>query len=212
MKMHRFFIIYTLLIAAGLGGFMFYAYTSLGVEQWEALASEEGLFERVTAITFGIVAVLAMIVFFKKRYNLWAYFSMLMALACMRELDLHKEWTTDSILKSNFYESAAVPLMEKIIGGAVILLLLFLAFQLIKRVPYWIESLWQFKATAWAIGFGLGAVTVAKCMDSMARWFPFLADFKDENSAFLGVMEEGLEMGGALFFLSICLMALKKRY
>ena len=210
--MHRFFIIYTLLIAAGLGGFLYYAYTSLGEAQWGALASEEGIFERLTAITFGVVAVLAMIIFLKKRYNLWAYFSLLMALACMRELDLHKEWTTDSILKSNFYESPNAPLIEKIIGGAVILLLLFLAFQLIKRVPYWIESLWQFKATAWAVLFGLGSLTVAKCMDSMARWFPFLADFKTENGAFLGVMEEGLEMAGALFFLSIFLMALKRRY
>jgi hypothetical protein len=210
--MHRFFIVYTALIAIGLGIFLRYAYIRMSEAQWLSLSAEHGLLEMATAILFGVVAMLAFVVFIKKGYMIWLYFTALMGLACARELDLHKAWTTDSILKSNFYQNAGIPIIEKIVGAIIILALLFLAYQMIKRVPTWVKALLEFKAPAWTVGFGLGALVVGKSLDSMARWFPFMADFKNTNAAYLGVVEESLEMSAALFFLSVCLMGFKRHF
>ncbi len=174
------------------------------------MSAENQLIEDGTALAFGIAAGLAFFVFLKRKTKIWVYFSSLMALAAAREMDLHKEWTSDSILKSNFYLKEGAGIGERIIGFLVILLLLFLAYQMIRRVPEWIASLWKFQSTAWAIGMGLGALTVAKCLDSMVRWFPFIADFKINNGSFLGLMEESLEMVGAAFFISVAWMAICK--
>lgn len=134
----------------------------------------------------------------------------LMALASMREMDLHKEWTTDSILKSRFYLDSNTPDIEKLIGGLVILFLVYAVWQLIKRVPQFVASIWCFVPTAWAIGMGLGLLVVAKGIDSMKRILPFMVEFHTENRAFLGVIEESFEMTGALFFMVFVVMRLKR--
>ena len=177
--------------------------------QWATLGSEHGFFERVSAITFAIVGAFAFIIFAFRRYSLWLYFSLLMAMASMREMDLHKAWTSDSILKSRFYLDSGVPIEEKLIGAGVILLLIFIAVQMTRHIPFWLRSLWNFRARAWTIGFALGSLAVAKLLDSMARVIPPLAEFHAENRAFLTVIEESLEMAGALFFLTLCLMAIR---
>tara|TARA_B100001750_G_scaffold248420_1_gene279305 strand:+ start:1470 stop:2102 length:633 start_codon:yes stop_codon:yes gene_type:complete len=208
--MHRFFLSFTLFTLTVFIGFLWYAYVFLNPAQWIAMSAENQLIEDGTALAFGIAAGLAFFVFLKRKTKIWVYFSSLMALAAAREMDLHKEWTSDSILKSNFYLKEGAGIGERIIGFLVILLLLFLAYQMIRRVPEWIASLWKFQSTAWAIGMGLGALTVAKCLDSMVRWFPFIADFKINNGSFLGLMEESLEMVGAAFFISVAWMAICK--
>lgn len=48
---------------------------------------------------------------------------MLLFLFGARELDWHKAFTTDSVLKSNYYLKSAAPLTEKLIAGAVVLLI-----------------------------------------------------------------------------------------
>ena len=191
-----------------LSGFLGYVYMYMDEQSWTVLSSEENFPEMGAVFLFCLTAFLALVVFFAERMKSWLYFSILMVLAAMRELDLHKEWTTDSILKSNFYKSMDTPVIEKIIGGAVILLLLYMAFYFAKRLPKWIGDLWHLREQAWAIGLALGCLTVAKLMDSMSRWLPFLADFHAENRAFLGVMEESLEMTGSLFFVLVCLCGL----
>ena len=68
---------------------------------------------------------MAGLAFIKHRVNLRFVLALGMSLAAMRELDWHKAWTTDSVLKSRFYLSDVTPIYEKVIGGGVILLLLY---------------------------------------------------------------------------------------
>ena len=189
-----------------------YAFIYFSETELIKFSSEGGTIEWLTAFIFGLVGVLALSIFYIKRNSLWLYFFLAMAFACMREMDLHKAWTTDSILKSNFYTDGTVPFVEKIIGGTVIFILLFTAFNLSKYIPYWVKSILHIKAKAWIIGFGLIFITIAKLIDSMARWLPILADFKADNSAFLGFTEENLEMAGAFLFLLVCLVGTKEKH
>lgn len=209
---NKFFISFTVITFGVFIAFLWYAHTYLSPSQWIAISAENQLIEDGTAVAFVIAALLAFVVFIKKRVAIWIYFSALMVLAAMREMDLHKAWTSDSILKSNFYLDEGAGLIERICGVLVILLLLFLAYQMIRRVPAWVAAVWNFQASAWAIGIGLGSLAVAKSMDSMARWFPFMADFKINNGPFLGLMEESLEMVGATFFILVAVMAIKRQF
>jgi branched-subunit amino acid transport protein AzlD len=181
----------------------------MSVSEWNAYGAEYGFVESATAIGFAIVGIIAFIIYLQKRHGIWAIFSFLMVMASMREMDLHKYWTTDSILKSRFYISEQTPIIEKLIGGGVIILLILCAVFLIRRVPYFVSSVWKFHANAWALCFAFGCLIVAKGMDSMARIFPFLADFHAQNRDFLGVIEESLEFTSALFFLLVCFLAIK---
>lgn len=137
-------------------------------------------------------------------------FFTLMAMAGAREMDWHKEWTSQSILKSRFYTDENTGDLEKTIGVVVIVFLLYAAFQLIKRVPLFISNLWTFHSTAWGVAMGLGALTIAKGMDSLARLAPSLETFKNENYAYMNLLEESLELAGALFFISVIIMMMKR--
>ena len=172
--------------------------------------SESGPVEQLTAGLFAVASLLAAVSFIKHKTNLRFVFMMSMALAAMRELDWHKAWTTDSILKSRFYLSDAIPVHEKVIGGVVIALLLYIAVSLALKLKVWIQSLLKADLLSWSVFFALSTMVVAKMIDSMARLLPFAAEFKEQHSAmFLGV-EESLEMVSASLFVFMALALLRK--
>lgn len=208
--MHRFFIVYTIIILSALCGIAYYGFYHLDPDFVVNLPQEDGVIEMSTAVCFFIVAFLGFIQFLKTNAKMDFIFFALMALAGAREMDWHKEWTSQSILKSRFYTDPATPELEKLIGGIVILFLLYAAFQLVKRIPLFISNLWAFSSKAWGIAMGLGSLTVAKGMDSLARLAPSLEEFKNDNYAFMALIEESLELAGALFFLSVIIMMMKR--
>ena len=208
--MHRFFILYTFIILSALGGLAYYGFYHLEDDFVVNLPREDGLIEISTAICFVLAAFLGFVQFLKHSTKMNFVFFTLMALAGAREMDWHKEWTSQSILKSRFYTDANTGDLEKIIGVAVIVFLLYAVFQLVKRVPLFIANLWAFQSTSWGVAMGLGTLTIAKGMDSLARLAPSLEDFKNENYAYMNLMEESLELAGALFFISVVIMMMKR--
>lgn len=207
--MHRFFIFSGLVLAA-FGGGLYYIFNFLPESEWAILVQEHGVIELSAAIAFAVAAFFGLVQFIKTNTKMDFIFMTLMALAGAREMDWHKEWTTDSILKSRFYIDENTPAFEKIIGAIVILFLVYAAWQLLKRVPYFITNVWHFVPTAWAIGLGLGMLTMAKSLDSMARIMPFMAEFHADNRAFLSVIEETMELSGAIFFVMLAFMRVKR--
>lgn len=209
--MHKFFVSFSILTILLLSAFLSFVFLQFDDKALEYLSFEGGFIEVATAVMFALTAFFALLIYWQKRHRLWLYFGLLMTLACMREMELHRAWTSDSILKSNFYLNADSIRLEVIAGLAVIILLLFLTYQMIRRVPQWLAALWRFKVEAWALGFALGFLTLAKTLDSMKRWFPSLTDFKDDNRAFLDVVEESFELTAVLFLFFICVMALARK-
>jgi len=198
------------LILIGLGVGLLFIFTAIPQSDWETITAEHNPLEMTTAIAYIIAAIIGLLVFVKDKSQMHFITFALMVLATGREMDLHKEWTTDSILKSRFYIDPATPIIEKIIGGIVILFLVYAVITLVRRTPRFIMMLWQLSALAWSIALGLGLLTIAKTMDSMARLFPFLADFHAHHRDFLNVIEETLELGGALFFVVMVIILIKR--
>jgi hypothetical protein len=190
--------------------FLAYELSTLNAQAWQSLSQEGQFLEWGSALAFAGASLLAFIAFIRKTDSLRLYFSLAMAFAAMRELDWHKAFTSDSILKSNFYESSTTPLAEKIIGGFIILTLIFLLYQFIKRIPLLIKLVWNFYMQAWVIASALGLLVTAKLIDSMARWLPFLADFKTDNGAYLGLVEETLELTAASLFLLLAIRLVQR--
>ena len=208
--MHRFFILMTLLILTATGGFLWYALTYFNESEWAQWSQENGPIEMASVVLFGVAALVGFLRFVATRAKTDFIFCALMAAAAAREMDWHKEWTTDSILKSKFYLSPETPGHEKIIGAVFIAFLIYAAFQMVKRVPYFVTQLWAFAANAWALALGICSLVIAKTLDSMARLFPFMAEFHADNRDFLGVIEETLELTGAAFFVVFALIIFKR--
>jgi hypothetical protein len=163
--------------------------------------------EALAALSFAVSAFLAGLLALIMRSRLWGYCAIAMAAAGAREMDLHKQWTSDSIFKINFYQDPDGALLEKLVGAFIILLLLIVLTGLIRHIPQWWRGLQHYTLQAWLVLFGLGALGVGKVLDSMARIFPFAADFHKQHRTYLGFTEESLELLGASMFLILCVVA-----
>jgi len=167
----------------------------------ELMFLEGGIIEYSTALIFALTAIIGFISVFKQRDNDLFFFSILTTLAAMRELDLHKAWTSDSILKSRFYISPETPIIEKAAGGAVVLILIIAAFHFLRKTPNLIRGLIKINPLSWSIGFGFGFLTIGKIIDSAARLFPPLYKVLEQDKTLSRMIEESFEMAGSLFFL-----------
>ena len=196
-------------VFAALFGFLIYVFSVLHKDQWLMIANENSILEQATALLFALVGVGMVFIFIKTKLKMHFIFFALMFLASMREMDWHRAWTTDSILKLKFYVSDMTPVYEKIIGFIVIIFLLYALTQLIKRAVPWFRKLLHCDQTAWAIGFGLGFLILGKIIDSMARLLPFLAQFHKDHREFLMLVEESFELTGAIFFVAVVLLIFK---
>ncbi|PWG63115.1 hypothetical protein [Sediminicurvatus halobius] len=131
-------------------------------------------------------------------------------LAGLREAEMHKALTADSIFKTNYYLDSAAPLWEKALGGAVALgaigLVVYLgvrAWRLLLR-----EGNWR---TPWGLVVAVGALAlpVLKVIDRapalLVQHFGLAlpAAIKDV----MGSVEEGVEMALPLLFLAALRMA-----
>jgi len=173
-------------------------------------AEEYGLIENLTAFSFAIASFFALIIFIKEKTLIWAVFSYLMSMAFMRELDLHKHWTTDSILKSRFYLNPETPMIEKVIGLFFILTLLLCIFFLLKSIPQFIQNIRQKQKPVFLVLSAFGLIATSKFFDAMARIIPSLKEFHTQNSLLLKMTEESLELVAADLFIFICILKISK--
>lgn len=122
----------------------------------------------------------------------WVALSALSAAFGARELDLHKAWTSMSILKSRFYLGEG-PLAEKLIGLAVIGSLAAAGVLLLKRYG---ASAWRELAqrTPWsmAIATFVSTLLVAKLLDRAI--YGYGLPVSSGGHALVSALEELLEL------------------
>jgi len=203
--MTRFFIFYALAILTVTSGFLLYNLTALTPEQYTNLTREHGPIEMLTAIGFALTACTAAIIAWKEKTQIWSLFAAFMAFAAARELDLHKAFTSDSILKSKFYLKSDAPWFEKTGGALFILLLIYCVIRLLPYTKQWVQNLLKFQSNALSIFLAMGILAAAKMLDSFARLFPFIADIHTNNRALFGLVEETFECTCIAFFAFVCL-------
>ncbi len=158
---------------------------------------EDGIIESASA--FGYFLCSAIIIYkgklsYLKKYH---YVFILIVFFMLREMDLDKKFTTMGIFKSRFYFTPTVPVMEKIVGGIVILLLFYAVFKIIKiHVKDFIVGLKSHSVVAASI-FTVGALLViSKSLDGLARKLLGLGiEISSYASAQASTLEEVLELG-----------------
>ena len=86
-----------------------------------------------------------------------------------RELDWHKAFTTESILKPKFYWLEGSGLMERLIGALFVLLLIYTIIRLLMKLPYLLHQALKGSYWARAIILYIAILAIAKSLDSGAR-------------------------------------------
>lgn len=104
------------------------------IYEYPFLIKEGGVIETLSALGYFLCALLVILVgkwAYFKRYN---YYLLLVILFGLRELDFDKRFTTMGVLKSKFYLSSNVPVIEKLVGLFVIAIILYIVISIIKNV------------------------------------------------------------------------------
>lgn len=136
----------------------------------------------------------------------------ILVLMTLRELDFDKRFTSMGLLKLRLYTGTA-PLWEKVIGLAVIALILICCWRLLTiSFPRWWAGLRAGRASSWLSGLAVLTLVVAKSLDGLDRK---LAGFGIVLPADLGRIsgriEEVLELGTAILLVQALIYFLRDR-
>lgn len=161
------------------------------------LLREGGVVESASA--FGYLFCIALFlhkggIAFLKRHH---YLFILIISFMLRELDFDKRFTTMGIFKSRFLTSGNVPLAEKIIGGAVILLLVYTVLSTV--ILHWRNFYCELKGRS-VVGLGVtvavSLLVISKSLDGLARKLHGIGiEVGESMSRNASRVEEILELG-----------------
>lgn len=123
----------------------------------------------------------------------------ILALMCMRELDFDKRFTTDGVLQLRLYSGPA-PIVEKLIGGAIVLLILICGIRLLLiNLPRWLSGLRDGAATSWVIAMAGTLLIALKSLDGINRKLePFGIELAPETVMMTTRAEEIFELAATM--------------
>ena len=182
------------------------------IYKYPILFNEGGLIESLSALGYFLC-----IAYMGYKWGLpgikkYHYFIILFSLFGFRELDFDKKFTTMGIFKSKFYVSEGIPLVEKIFG---LLILLILIYALAKIFSNYIRPMKVKIINSLLIYYGAFStflfLILSKSMDGIGRKLGEIGIFLDEamiNN--LAVIEEVLELGIPMLIMSTLMIASKK--
>ena len=175
---------------------LFAGVRALGADDiYYAVTKEAGPIEVASAVLWGLAAVtvlsLSSYAQLAYRWPIVVGFSLFAA----RELDWDKAFLSEGILQLRLYSGDA-PMGEKLIGAAVIALILTVLWKLARQMPLMWTALWSERAAwAWMVVGTLGLGVVAKTIDGIGRKMAeFGVTLSPETVAGFGVAEELMEL------------------
>lgn len=110
----------------------------LSVTQY--LFSESGAFEVLSPWLWYLLAMLCLLNT-EIKLNTRIFTAAAAILLGFREMDFHKRLFDDSFIKTNFYRSAEIPLMDKLLGFILLLGIIFVFLVLAKKLVNTIRSM-----------------------------------------------------------------------
>ena len=122
----------------------------------DPLIIENGPFE-MTSVGLHLVVGLSALFLWRKGYAIAGLLSLASLLMAAREVDLHKAFTTYGLFKTRLYVDASVPLIEKLLAGAAVLILLGLIVYMAWKARKDVGLLWRERRGAF---FGLISLPV----------------------------------------------------
>lgn len=175
---------------------------SIPEELSKSLLSESGPIEMIAAVSYLLVLAYVFKKFTIAYIAKYHYFLMILFMFTLRELDFDKRFTEVGILKSKFLVSEQVPVLQKIIGGLVLLVLIYaVARTLYHHAIPLLKSV--FKPETYMIGIylGVGCIVVSKTLDGLERKLKgFGFEISNWFTQHASHIEEVLEMFIAVFF------------
>jgi len=167
----------------------------------EAVIKEGGPIESLSAI--GYFIAMALLILRGRKWNSFSYVTFLLFLFGLRELDFHNRFTTMSLSKITFYVSPKVPLLEKMIGVIILLLLLYILAHLVKRhLGDFMNALKQKEPAAIGVGLGVLFMFLTKTLDGLGRKLASMGITLNNNlEQATTIIEEVFELGIPLLFI-----------
>lgn len=173
------------------------------------LLKEGGAIETLSAVLYLVCA--AYMLSWVQRARAWPYV-VLMVLFAMREADFDKRFTEVGVLKSKFLFSPLVPLHQKLIGGAVLALALYVLVTIVRRDGLsFVRALHARSVEAWGWAVAIVLVLASKALDGVGRKLAdvgFVLDPVIDLHA--GALEEVLELGIGIFILLACRLKFRR--
>lgn len=119
----------------------------------------------------------------------------ILTLMGLRELDFDKRLTDEGLLQLRLYSGDA-PMIQKLIGAAVVVLILICAWRLLRyNLRPWWRGIVQGRATSWLVFLAGATMVVAKTMDGFDRKMAgFGITVNPMLTTILGRSEELLEL------------------
>lgn len=179
---------------------IFVAGRAMTLEEQKLLFSEQGWVEVLAAVSYVLCA--AYFAARPERLQLWPY-TVLMLLFAARELDFDKRFTEVGVLKGSFLFSPLVPTHQKLAGGAILVLAIYVLYWIVRHhaLPF-VKSL--LKGELAAIGWAIAIVLLvgSKAIDGLTRK---AADFgltvSTEVEILAWALEEVMELGIGAYIL-----------
>ena len=180
-------------------------------EQQSKLLVEHGLFESLTVYLYLLCLILILITWpWKKILSKW-YFSALIILFALRELDYDKAYFTHGVLKSRQYFSDLVSFPELITSIFILLFIIVILISIaLKERKSFIKGIKSNEQPQLAILTSIILVAITKTIDGAERKFGI--DLSDSIERLTMIIEEVGEMGIPIMFAIAIISSQKKRF
>ena len=181
---------------------------SLDAAQSQRFLHETGPVERGSALIYvATIFLLPLAYGLRGAFTRW-YAIVLLAFFAFRELDGDKKLFSVGMLKSRQYFGDA-PILEKLTGILVLAFIIWALVVLVRRHGLrWRNALRRFEPWALAIGLGAFFMVTSKTVDGPRRKLaPYGIDISEEVKRFVITYEEVAELGIAVMFAVVVLLA-----
>jgi len=185
----------------------------LGTDEQQYLLKEGGLFETLTVLGYLVCLILIYIYWTWQKVTAQWYFSALIILFALRELDYDKIYFTVGLLKARQYTGDLVPLPELVLSVLIIIgILTVLTFIIVKETRSFLVGLATYKLSSLAIMVSFILVFLTKTLDGLPRKLATLGfDVTPPLQQLIFACEEVGEMGIPIMF-GIAIVSSKSKY
>jgi hypothetical protein len=167
------------------------------------LIAENGIIERLTVVAYLVCIVVVLAGATRRPLRESLILSAPLALFAMRELDFQSRFTTMGMLKTKFYVSPDVPLLEKLVVIVCLVAIIWGAVQLVKLYARrFFDAALAFHPGAICIGLAVLLFAVSTTVDGIGRKaMGFGIEVDQYTIAFFQTLEEVSELGAPLFLI-----------
>ena len=171
----------------------------LNHEQQSKLLVEHGLFESLTVYLYFLCLIFIFLIWpWKKIFSKW-YFSALIILFALRELDYDKAYFTHGLLKSRQYFSDLVSAPEFILSMVMLIFIGIVLFSItLKERKNFLAGIKTYNQSQLAILASIILVVITKTIDGAERKFGI--DLPDSLERLALIIEEVGELGIPVMF------------